>query len=111
MSVKGRKSRQEQPQFSDREHTLKIVFKPRRAIGRGHFPAENTWGAGGARQLLADALAQAQMESTALAEEGCTGCGLEQWAWLGNQGKGYINDGERYCCQGCADQHICPCQG
>ena len=51
------------------------------------------------------------MESTALAEEGCTGCGLEQWAWLGNQGKGYINDDERYCCQGCADQHICPCQG
>jgi len=111
MSVKGRKSRQAPHTSTDRGDSLKAIFKPRRAVDCEHFPAGKTWEAGRARQLLADALAQASADLGAAEAGLCTGCGLEPWAWLGNHGEGYVRDGARYCCQGCAERRVCPCQG
>jgi hypothetical protein len=111
MSDKGRKSRQGQHKSTDRGQTLKAIFKTRRVVDRKHVPSGKAWGAWRARQLLADTFTQAPVGPGTVEGEVCTGCGLEQWAWLGSQGEGYIRNGHRYCCQGCADRRICPCQG
>jgi hypothetical protein len=111
MSVKGQKSRQAQHKAPDRGDSLKAIFKPRRAVDREHFPAGKVWGARRARQLLADTFAQAPVDTAAVEEEGCARCGLEPHAWKGHKGQGYPRGGEWYCCQLCADEHECPCQG
>jgi hypothetical protein len=110
MSVKGRKSRQWRYKRTHHGDTVKAIFE-RGCAARRHFSAGKASGAVRARGLLADALAQAPVNPGAMEEEGCAGCGLEQCAWLGNQGEGYVSDGERYCCQGCAGRRECPCQG
>jgi hypothetical protein len=111
MSVKGRKSRQAQQTSRDHGYSLKAIFKSRRTVDREHFPAGKNWEAGRARQLLADALAQASADLGAAEAGLCAGCGLEPWAWLGNHSEGYVRDSVRYCCQGCAERRVCPCQG
>jgi hypothetical protein len=111
MSVKGRKSRQAQHKSPDRGHSLKAIFKPRRAVDREHFPAGKGWGARRARQLLADASTQATMDPAAVEEKVCMGCGLERRLWKGHKGKDYPRGGEWYCCQMCADELECLCQG
>jgi hypothetical protein len=111
MSVKGRKSRQWRHKFTHHGDTMEAMFERGRSAAREHVPARKTSRAVRARQLLADALAQAPMNPGGMEEETCTGCGLGQRAWLGNQGEGYVSGGERYCCQGCADRRECPCQG
>src|SRR5215472_13561863 len=85
MSVKGRKSRQVQHESMDRGHTLKVVFKPRRAVDSEHFPFGKVWGTWRARQLLADTFAQALVDTAGVEEEGCARCGLEPHAWKGNK--------------------------
>lgn len=39
----------------------------------------------------------------------CTGCGMDQEDWQGNSGRGYLLEGDRYCCQGCAEDTGCTC--
>jgi hypothetical protein len=111
MSVKGRKSRQAQHKSTARGHSLKAIFKPRRAVDREHFPTGKVWGAWRAQQLLVDAFAQAPVDIAAVEEEGCARCGLEPHAWKGHKGQGYRRGREWYCCQLCADELECPCQG
>lgn len=111
MSVKGRKSRQWRHPSTDRRHPLKAFLKPRRATSPEPFPSGKVTGTVRARQLLADALAQASVDPWAVEEEVCAGCGLEKCAWLGNQGGGYTRDGKQNCCQGCGDRCECPCWG
>lgn len=69
--------------------TMEARFERGRSATREHFPAGKASRAVRARQLLADALAQAPMNPRGMVEETCTGCGLERRAWLGNQGEGY----------------------
>ena len=110
MSVKGRNSRHAQHKSTDRGQSLKAIFKPRRAFDREHSPTGKMWGARRAPQLLAGAFAQSAVD-TACVEDGCARCGLEPRAWKGHNGKGYPRGGEWYCCQMCADELECPCQG
>jgi len=98
MSVKGGKSRQAQIKYMDHGHSLKAIFKPGRAVDRERFPARKMWGARRARQLLADAFAQALVDTAAMEEEGCARCGLEPHTWKGSKGQGYPRGGEWYCC-------------
>jgi hypothetical protein len=42
-------------------------------------------------------------------EETCPGCGMERSEWKGNNGQGVHQNGETYCCQGCADGVDCTC--
>jgi hypothetical protein len=111
MSVKGRKSRQWRYKPADRGFTLKAIVKSRRTVGREHLPQRKARKAWPARETLADALKEAPVDSGAEEEEVCAGYGLEECAWLRNQGEGYVGNGERYCCQGCAEGRQCPCQG
>jgi hypothetical protein len=39
----------------------------------------------------------------------CPGCGMSPDRWRGNDGEGVDKDGERYCCQGCADRGASGC--
>ena len=43
-------------------------------------------------------------------ERTCPRCGMPQSEWRGNSGAGVEQDGERYCCQGCADGTGCTCR-
>jgi hypothetical protein len=110
MSVKGRKFHQPAPEPTDRRDTWKGGFKPRRAVDRERSPLGKFWGVRRTRQPLSEVLEQAQMDTTAVDEEGCARCGLEPQAWQGSNGKGYTKGGTWYCCQLCADELECPCQ-
>ena len=33
----------------------------------------------------------------------CPNCGMESRDWKGNDGQGYEQDGNMYCCEGCAE--------
>jgi hypothetical protein len=46
---------------------------------------------------------------TAVIEEVCIGCGMHKSSWKGNNRGGYAKDGERYCCQDCAEGIECTC--
>lgn len=41
----------------------------------------------------------------------CPGCGMLQDQWRAYRGEGYLapDDGEIYCCQGCAEDMGCVC--
>jgi len=41
----------------------------------------------------------------------CPGCGMSKEDWKGNDGEGVVktDDGQTYCCQGCADGSGCTC--
>ncbi len=41
----------------------------------------------------------------------CPICGLPAARWKGDQGKGYLLHGERYCCKPCAEDLGCICTG
>lgn len=43
-------------------------------------------------------------------ERTCPRCGMVQSDWRGNGGQGVERDGERYCCDGCADGTGCTCR-
>jgi hypothetical protein len=59
----------------------------------------------------------ADMEETEIDEEidleptSCARCGMEKQDWRGNQGRGYPNEGDVYCCKGCAEDTGCTCEG
>ncbi|MDQ3828663.1 MAG: hypothetical protein M3361_05000 [Candidatus Tectomicrobia bacterium] len=42
-------------------------------------------------------------------EDICAGCGTEESEWKGNPGKGYIKDGQVFCCKDCAEAIECTC--
>jgi hypothetical protein len=42
-------------------------------------------------------------------EDICAGCGTEESEWKGNQGKGYMKDGQVFCCKDCAEAIECTC--
>ncbi len=42
-------------------------------------------------------------------ESRCARCGLEQWQWTANHGRGYQRDKQRYCCEPCAKGLDCAC--
>lgn len=42
-------------------------------------------------------------------EQICPNCGMLQSEWKGNQGLGYQEGQEIYCCQGCAENTECTC--
>lgn len=42
-------------------------------------------------------------------EQICSGCGLEKKEWQGNRGQGYRQEGDAYCCIGCAEGAGCTC--
>jgi hypothetical protein len=110
MSVKGRKFRQARHKPTDHGHTFKAIFQAKHAIGRERLPVGRASRTGRTRHAPADTLAQARIDTAAVDEEVCAGCGLEQHLWKGNKGKGYPQDGEHYCCQPCADEIDCACQ-
>jgi hypothetical protein len=39
----------------------------------------------------------------------CSGCGIESSAWRGNQGRGYMKNGQVYCCRDCSEDIECNC--
>jgi hypothetical protein len=39
----------------------------------------------------------------------CSRCAMTKEEWSGNHGRGVIEAGEVYCCQGCADDTGCTC--
>ncbi len=41
----------------------------------------------------------------------CPVCGLPSEKWKGNHGRGYLVNGERYCCKPCAEDQGCICTG
>ena len=110
MSVKGRKFRQVRHKPTDYGHTLKTIFRAKHAVGRERPPGGIVSGARRTRPALEETFAQARMDTAAVDEEVCPGCGLAQQSWKGNKGKGYPRGGERYCCQPCADEIECACQ-
>jgi hypothetical protein len=110
MSVKGRKFRQARHKPTDHGHTFKAIFQAKHAIGRERLPVGRASRTGRTRHAPADTLVQARIDTAAVDEEVCAGCGLEQHLWKGNKGKGYPQDGEHYCCQPCADEIDCACQ-
>jgi hypothetical protein len=42
-------------------------------------------------------------------EDICVGCGMEKSEWKGNEGKGYMKDGQMFCCEDCAEGIECTC--
>jgi hypothetical protein len=42
-------------------------------------------------------------------EDICVGCGTEESEWKGNHGKGYMKEGQIFCCKDCADSIECTC--
>jgi hypothetical protein len=44
-----------------------------------------------------------------LIEDICSGCGIESSKWKGNQGRGYMKNGQIYCCRDCAADVECNC--
>jgi hypothetical protein len=42
-------------------------------------------------------------------EDICVGCGTEESEWKGNQGKGYMKEGQVFCCKDCAEGIECTC--
>jgi len=42
-------------------------------------------------------------------EKVCAECGLEEVVWRGNDGEGYLLEGQWYCCQDCAEGMDCAC--
>ena len=40
----------------------------------------------------------------------CTECGMEEAAWKGHGGQGYLLQSEWYCCRGCAEGSECLCR-
>lgn len=40
----------------------------------------------------------------------CPVCGMQQSEWLGTDGEGYVENGRRFCCQGCAQGSGCTCR-
>jgi hypothetical protein len=50
-----------------------------------------------------------ESRSEAMAEGTCPGCGMSAHLWTGNGGEGVPKDGQRYCCQGCADHGEAGC--
>lgn len=41
--------------------------------------------------------------------QACVSCGIEKRDWAGNGGKGYAEDGQMFCCYGCASDLPCTC--
>jgi hypothetical protein len=110
MSEKGQKSRPTRHSPTHRRDTMEAIFERRRAAGRVTFPGGKALRIVRAPQPLADAF-----PPDPEVEEGvCAGCWLERRAWQGNEGRGYVRDGARYCCQecveGCVDGYECPCR-
>jgi hypothetical protein len=110
MAVKVRKFLQARHKPTDFGHTLRALFQAKRAVRREQLPVGMASRTGRTRHALADTFAQAQMGTAAMDEEVCAGCCLERHLWKGSKGKGYPRDGERYCCQPCADELECACQ-
>ena len=44
-------------------------------------------------------------------ESTCPDCGMSKDEWSGNQGIGYRQGHETYCCQGCVEGTQCSCAG
>ena len=42
--------------------------------------------------------------------ETCPTCGMEKKDWGGRTGRGYLQEGETYCCRGCAEGTACTCE-
>ena len=42
-------------------------------------------------------------------ERTCPNCGMPKSQWKGNYGQGYQQQGETYCCEGCAENVGCGC--
>lgn len=40
----------------------------------------------------------------------CPVCGMERYAWQGNEGQGYTLGETTYCCQGCVEGTGCTCE-
>ena len=43
------------------------------------------------------------------AQKSCARCGMEQATWTANHGKGFAEEGEYFCCKGCAKDTGCTC--
>jgi hypothetical protein len=43
-------------------------------------------------------------------ESMCSRCGLMREEWSANRGKGLMQNGEIYCCLGCANDEGCTCE-
>ena len=110
MSVKGRQFRQVHRKPMSHEHPIKAVFHAKYASARERPPVRMAPGTRQTRHVPADNSAHVRIDAAPVDEEVCAGCGLEQHVWKGNRGKGYARDGERYCCQPCADELDCACQ-
>ena len=46
----------------------------------------------------------ADEKENGMAEVTCPGCGMGKHLWTGNGGEGVEQEGQTYCCQGCADE-------
>jgi hypothetical protein len=42
-------------------------------------------------------------------EDVCAGCGMEKIEWKGNNGKGYLKNGQAYCGRDCSEGIECKC--
>jgi len=47
---------------------------------------------------------------TKMNEEKCVNCGMPKSEWRGNNGQGFVVNGQTYCCQGCAIGTGCTCK-
>lgn len=45
-----------------------------------------------------------------MSTETCAECEMPRTSWQGSDGNGYTLNGERYCCQGCAEGTGCTCE-
>lgn len=43
-------------------------------------------------------------------ETDCVRCGMAKEDWKGNKGNGVKQEGEMYCCKGCAEDTGCTCK-
>jgi hypothetical protein len=44
-----------------------------------------------------------------MGEQTCSRCGMSRSEWKGNDGQGYTQDHQTFCCQGCAEGSGCTC--
>ncbi|HLH21584.1 MAG TPA: hypothetical protein VK066_03630 [Chloroflexota bacterium] len=45
-----------------------------------------------------------------MAQQNCVSCGMPRNQWKGNGGQGVTQNGQTYCCQGCASGGACTCK-
>jgi hypothetical protein len=45
-----------------------------------------------------------------MAHQQCAGCHMPRNQWQGNGGQGVGQNGQMYCCQGCANNSGCTCK-